>query len=212
MRRQQRKTTPRVRDGKVQRKNRTDVSPHYSNTRLDRPAVVRQRPGQGHRHLLTKRQLYQFIDLLPDWEELSLGLKAVLLAPAERLTMGWYRPGVVALCAWEREVAVEWDVDFIEKHRHVLDHLGVPIEPVFDTPEDEECCRPNLFFQVCRFTEASARGFQLMHVFLHELGHHHDRMTTRSRRCSSRGEGFAEQYANRYADRIWQEYFTLFGW
>ena len=44
-----------------------------------RPALVRQRPGQGHRHLLTKRQLYQFIDLLPDWEELSLGLKAVLL-------------------------------------------------------------------------------------------------------------------------------------
>ena len=68
----------------------------------------------------------------------------------------------------------------------MLDRLGVPIEPVFDSPEgDEECCRPNLFSQVCRFTEASARGFQLMHMFLHELGHYHDRMTTRSKRFAS---------------------------
>ena len=103
-------------------------------------------------------------------------------------------------------------MDFIEAHRHVLDRLDVPIEPVFDTPEDEECCRPKLFSQVCRFTEESARGFQLMHVFLHELGHHHDRMTTRSKRFASRGEGYAEHYANRYADRIWQRYLELFGW
>ncbi len=174
--------------------------------------MVRQRPGQGHRHLLTRPQLYQFIDLLPDWAELSLGLNAVLLAPASRTAMGWHKPGVVAICAWERELTCEWDMDFIEAHRHVLDRLDVPIEPVFDTPEDEECCRPKLFSQVCRFTEESARGFQLMHVFLHELGHHHDRMTTRSKRFASRGEGYAEHYANRYADRIWQRYLELFGW
>lgn len=53
---------------------------------------------------------------------------------------------------------------------------------------------------------------QLRHILLHELGHHHDRMTTRSQFESSRGENYAEQYALRYADGIWDEYFRLFGW
>ena len=39
-----RKTTPKVRGGKVQRKNRTALSPSYGRTPLDRPVVDRQRP------------------------------------------------------------------------------------------------------------------------------------------------------------------------
>jgi hypothetical protein len=50
-----------------------------------------------------------------------------------------------------------------------------------------------------------------MHVLLHELGHHHDRMTTRSRNEAARGESYAETYANRYADRIWEAYEAEFG-
>ncbi len=51
-----------------------------------------------------------------------------------------------------------------------------------------------------------------MDVFLHELGHHHDRMTTRSRSQAARGERYAETYANRYAERIWDAYQAEFGW
>jgi len=29
---------------------------------------------------------------------------------------------------------------------------------------------------LCRFTEAQARAFMLLHVFMHELGHHFDRI------------------------------------
>jgi hypothetical protein len=172
--------------------------------------VVRQRPGQGHRHLITKQQLYQFIDILPDWDELSRGLNAVVLAPASRTAMGWHRPGIVAICAWDRDLEREWDIGFIEQHQNILDHLGVPRTPIYDSQIDEE--RPSVSSQICRFTDTAARGFQLMHIFLHELGHHHDRMTTRSRRYPSRGEDYAESYANRYAERIWKSYFELFGW
>ena len=51
-----------------------------------------------------------------------------------------------------------------------------------------------------------------MHILLHELGHHHDRITTRSKVRASRGDSYAEQYALRYADRIWDEYFRVFDW
>jgi hypothetical protein len=37
-------------------------------------------------------------------------------------------------------------------------------------------------------------------------------MTTRSRRWSSRGEGYAEQYAIRYGEQIWESYLKEFGW
>jgi hypothetical protein len=207
---QQRKSAPRVRDGKVQKKNRTALSPHYSHIPQERPAVDRQRPGEGHRHLLTKRHIYRFIDLLPDWNELSKGLNAIVLAPASHRAMGWHDRGIVALCAWPREIELEWDDDFIEQHQDVLDRLGVPCEPIFDDPVRE--WEADLFHKACRFTENSARGFQLMHVLLHELGHHHDRMNTRSQRRPSRGESFAEQYAARYSEQIWGRYFAAFGW
>jgi hypothetical protein len=51
-----------------------------------------------------------------------------------------------------------------------------------------------------------------MHVLLHELGHHHDRITTRSQRDAARGESYAEAYAMRYVEALWHRYFSEFGW
>ena len=42
-----------------------------------------------------------------------------------------------------------------------------------------------------------------MHVFLHELGHHHDLMMTRSRRKTARGERYAEKYALWHSKDLW---------
>ena len=64
---------------------------------------------------------------------------------------------------------------------------------------------------LCHFTETSARGYQLLSVLLHELGHHHDRLTTRSR-CVGRGEPYAERYAIEHTDLIWERYLRAFGW
>ncbi len=51
----------------------------------------------------------------------------------------------------------------------------------------------------------------LLHILLHELGYHHDRMTTKYKQRSSRGERFAERNAINFADRIWESYLEEFG-
>jgi hypothetical protein len=43
--------------------------------------VDRLDPGPGYRHLLFQKDIYASIDLLPDWEELAVGLNAITLAP-----------------------------------------------------------------------------------------------------------------------------------
>jgi hypothetical protein len=73
--------------------------------------------------------------------------------------------------------------------------------PVERTPDGEI---------VCHFTEATARAYQLLHVLLHEIGHHHDLMTTRSRKECARGETYAEEYAYRYEALIWERYLSEF--
>jgi hypothetical protein len=86
-----------------------------------------------------------------------------------------------------------WDdtiPSFIEEHRSLLDRLGVVREQVGD------CL-------VCKWNEPQARTFQLVHILVHELGHHHDRMTTRSQREASRGEPYVEEYARLHEDVLW---------
>ena len=58
--------------------------------------------------------------------------------------------------------------------------------------------------------EETVRAYQLLDVLLHELGHHHDRMTTGSQKRPARGETYAEQYAAQYAERIWDAYSAEF--
>jgi hypothetical protein len=63
---------------------------------------------------------------------------------------------------------------------------------------------------VAEWTEDQARAFQLLHVFLHELGHHNDRMTTCSGRRAARGEAYAEQFALELATYIWDDFTRVF--
>jgi hypothetical protein len=197
MTRYPRKTAPGVKDGKVQRKNRTAPTPNFYDTPQRVPALDRWRPGPGHRHLLRKRDIVDFVSILPDWEELSKGLNVVLLATAEDNTAGWCDIGVVAVCAWPRTIWMEVWPWFYEQHGEIYERLGVPCRRVKGAVRLE-------------FTEATARAFQLVHILLHELGHHHDRMTNRSKFYAARGEGYAEDYANRYMETIWDRYTQVF--
>ena len=201
MRHSQRKTGTKVRNGKVTRKNRTDLSNHYSQVRQENTVVDKLRPGVGFKHYLTIGDVKRFLQLLPDWDELSVGLDAVILAEGGDC-MGWHWDGVVAICAWERQYTIDWDTSFVKQHEDILDRLGVERELVDGDPEGTWCY----------FDDQSIKGFQLMHILLHELGHHHDRMTTKTRVTSARGESYAESYANKYAERLWDEYFQHFNW
>jgi hypothetical protein len=195
-----RKTTPKVKDGKVQRKNRTARSRGWRNYYQDHWVIDRERPGQGYRHILLKRDIERFIDLLPEWEELSKELDVILLATKDPECYGWHRRGIVAVCAWERDLHQTWPTWAVDEDRPLLDRLGVPVEKL-----GQGAWR-------LRFDEGTVRAFQLMHVLLHELGHHHDRITTRSRKRASRGEDYANSYARRYSEELWEAYTEEFGW
>jgi hypothetical protein len=171
MLRSRRKTAPAVRDGIVQKKNRHEVTRSYWNTRSEAPVFDRERPGPGYRHLLTTQEVIDFALLLPEWGRLAQGLDAVLLASGGDAD-GWYHDGVIGICAWSRRLEVEWSPRHVEEHRSILERLDVPIKL-----ERQDA--------ICVFTEKTAKAFQLLHVFMHELGHHWDRMNTRSRGAHS---------------------------
>jgi hypothetical protein len=56
------------------------------------------------------------------------------------------------------------------------------------------------------WTEPQARAFQLLHILPHELGHHHDRITSRQQHTLGRGEPYAERYANQVLETLWPSY------
>ncbi len=193
-----RKSTPQVVGGQVQKKNNPEGTANYYTAPPPSLVIDRQRPGKGYRHLLLQRDIEAFIRLLPDWAELSRGLHAIVLAPGERSTDGWHTPGVVHICAWENDLWIDYAMSHYEDHKEVLDRLSVRSHEIKNGV-------------MCEFTEAQARAYQLLHILLHELGHHHDRMTTKSKVRASRGEPYAERYALAYEAQIWERYQEAFG-
>lgn len=199
MRSAHRKTNPKVRNGQVQKKNRTAQTRTCYNVDQPVPVIDRRRSGVGYRHVVTKRDLERFIRVIPDWGEISRGLDVLLIDTGRSGCMGWHNWGIVAICAWDREIAWTrcWE-GFGHEHEGIFQKLTVPYEI------GEE-------FWTVEWTPNLARAFLLTHVFIHELGHHHDRMTTKNRRESCRGEDYAEQYARAREDIIIDRYFNEFG-
>jgi hypothetical protein len=193
-----RKTSPKVIGGSVQKKNNWTATADYYNTEQSLPVIDRQRPGKGFRHLLKQKDIYDFISTLPDWRELSVGLNAIVLAPGRSDVWGYHCRGVVHVCAWDENIWVKMSTEGYQAERFYLEKLYVPCEPVDDGV-------------LCKFTEETARAHQLLATLLHELGHHHDRMTTKLKRWSARGETYAEEYAKTYANQIWTKYQAIFG-
>jgi len=198
-----RKVTPKVKDGAVQKKNRRALTVHAGY------AIVRHAPARGYRHIISQRDIRDFTDIIPDWGQLARGLESIVLTAhpgdEEEQHDGRYRvfqrekTGSIEIPAWDEDLWVAHPTVHFEAHRVVLERIGVPHEMV-----DDETVQ-------CRYTERQARAFLLLHVFMHELGHHVDRMTTKQRATSKRGEEFAERYAVERLDRLWPRYLEAFG-
>ena len=201
MRQINRQSTPKVTDGKVQKKNNPEWTANYYDTPQPALVIDRQRPGKGYRHFLLQRDIETFIGLLPDWAELSKGLNAIVLAPGTGRYDGFYRRGVVHVSAWEEELwkDFEHDTTFFDTHEPIFRRLGVPMQPLENGAT------------LCQFTPATIKAYQLLHILLHELGHHHDRLTTKPKGQPNRGEPYAEAYALRYEAVIWERYQEAFG-
>ncbi|MDY3553419.1 hypothetical protein R5W24_002520 [Gemmata sp. JC717] len=196
-----RKTAPGVRNGRVQRTNNWERSPNpYTHTPA-RLVIDRRRPGAGYRHLLLKRDIERFVALIPNWDKLALGLEVICLDHGRDDCDGWYNRGVLGVCAWSERMRYELRRDWYRGHRAFLERIGARVEV------DETGDAP-----VIHWTDDTARAYQLCHVFLHELGHHADRMHTRTKRDSGpRGEPFAEGYAFDLEAAVLERYFAEFG-
>jgi hypothetical protein len=189
-----RKTAPKVRDGRVQKKNR------HAPTRLNSLGIGLERPRSGFRHVASRQDVWKFIRLLPDWKRLSTDLDVIYLADGDHDYDGWYeypQHPSIALAAWPEDLIMRPLSGYYSEHRAIFQSLGVPCE---STTESDV---------LCHFTEDSARAYQLTHIFLHELGHHHYRITEGKGR-SAGTEKYAEDYAIRWHRRIWKSYCLQF--
>lgn len=192
-----RKSAPEVKNGRVRKKNNWEITPHYSEHEMPYLVFDRQRPGAGYRHVLKQGDLERFIALLPNWQEISQGLNGILLAPGSSTTFGYHRPGMVAICAWPISGIINYHDNYFEHDRALIERLSVPYDEV--VPGSHEC----------QFTTTTARAHQLLATFLHELGHHHDAITNKSKRIA-RGEPYAYAYEEKFRDIIWERYTRVF--
>jgi hypothetical protein len=195
-----RKTAPGVRNGQTCRKNNWRPSPSWYRDPQSRLVIDRRRPGDGYRHVLLKRDIDRFVNLVPNWAELVVGLDVIVLDRGGRGCDAWYDRGVVGLRAWPTNSRSEVGADWFREHCDFLTRIGARTEG--DDPDD----------MVIHWTPGTVRAYQLCHLFLHELGHHRDRMQTRTKTDNGpRGQEFAEQYAWDFEFQIWESYLEEFG-
>jgi hypothetical protein len=75
--------------------------------------------------VLKRRDLERFIELIPDWDELSVGLNWVVLSKSTDCD-GYYRRGEIAVCAWPSTLWTEnLSKYWYWEHAELLARLGV---------------------------------------------------------------------------------------
>jgi hypothetical protein len=194
-----RKTTPEVKDGQVQTKHRRAASLDDNDVLAASGllALEARAPGVRHRHVVTERDLHHFFPCIPDWDRHRAGLRAIVLDHDPGCFGSYDHRGIIRLSSWEDDLFVTFDPAFVTEHRATFDRIGIPHDA--DTAADGHAV-------AVYFDAWTARAFQLVHVFVHELGHHVDRMMRRRR-----GEDFAEAWALDLEARVWPRFRARFG-
>jgi len=191
-----RRTATKVKDGRVRRKNRHRPTGHGGYI-LDRES-----PGRGFRHVASKRDVQAFIDIIPDWHRYSERLERIVLASRSNSCDGAHEfyhreeTGAIFLHAWHEDLWTDLTIPYFDSHRQIFETLGLSYD------RGEDCV-------TCRFTEAQARAFMLLHVFMHELGHHYDRIHQKHL-DSSKGEDYAERFATSRFGQLYPAYVRAF--
>lgn len=192
-----RRTATRIKKGSVQKKNRHTKTPNYWNTYQDEIQIDIENPGKGYKHFLKKKDIKQFLEILPNRKEIDIELDAIVLSRGNYYRDGYYKDGVICICAWKKNLTMEYNLNYFDAHKSIFYKLGVK----YTIKKD---------YVICDFTENQIKAYQLLHILLHELGHHHDRVNTKSKKHCARGESYAETYAFKYEEIIWNKYFEFF--
>jgi hypothetical protein len=153
--------------------------------------------------VVAKRDVQAFIEIIPGWDELSERLERIVLAKPSETVDGSYEffhreeTGAIFLNAWPEDLWTPFPIPYFAAHQDILERLGVPNERL----------KENV---ICRFTETQARAFMLLHVFVHELGHHYDYIHQKHK-GSTKGEDYAERFATSRFEQLYPEYVRVFG-
>jgi hypothetical protein len=192
-----RRTATKVKDGRVHRKNRHRPTGH------DGYVLDRESPGRGFRHAVTKQDVQAFIDIVPGWDQFSERLERIVLASRSDGCDGAHEfyhreeTGAIFLHAWRDDLWTDLTTSYFDVHQPIFEKLGVSYDRLKD------CV-------TCRFTEGQARAFMLLHVFMHEIGHHYDRIHQKHS-DSSKGEDYAERFATSRFEQLFPAYVRVFG-
>ena len=203
-----RKQSPKVVGGQVLRKNN-----HIKTSKLGY-IVDRVRPGKGYKHVVRKKEIHDFIDLIPNWESICKDVESIILDAGDEWADGYYQhqqsegTGIIWITAWKDELWRELSDEYFIEHKWLLDRLEVINERLVDVVDETQ---EEIISWRCYFNEAQAKAFTLMHVFLHELGHHVDKMRSKKQDTCKGGENFAEGFANKLFNQIWPSYLQRFG-
>src|SRR4051794_1699487 len=127
-----RRTATKVKNGHVQRKNRHRPTGH------DGYVLDRESPGRDFRHVVSKRDVQVFIDIIPDWGRLSERLERIVLAGHSADCDGAHEfyhreeTGAIFLNAWRDDLWTDLTKVFFDRHAQIFETLGVS----YDRRED----------------------------------------------------------------------------
>jgi hypothetical protein len=193
-----RKTNPGVRGGKVQKKNWDGTTHNFYDHDEPELVIQRRKPGAGARHILANEDIRRFIGIIPEWEKWSKRLRAILMSAHHEYYLGVYNTeGVIKISAWPRSLWVEISDAFYKIEAPLIERIGAETERLS-------------WGYLVKYTEEQAKAAQLLGTFLHELGHHVDRVSSRNTDDCHRGEPYADRFMLEWAEKLWPAYQRAF--
>lgn len=147
--------------------------------------------------------MYRFVELIPDWPEVSQGLSALAFDQygSDAQTDTHYEPTYRAIWMYPFPDSMRtfWRRDFYEHHKDFVSRLGV------DVVEGEG---PRV---TIGWTVAQAKAWQLLHLFLYDLSVHNQFMRSGEKPRYEHDNGTAEKYAFTTAARMLHTYEKVLG-
>ncbi|TDF37224.1 hypothetical protein EYS14_13790 [Alteromonadaceae bacterium M269] len=198
-----RKVTPKVRDGKVQKKNRHQWTEFQELLDQETFSTIKMKPQEGYIHVVDRKSALKFVKLIPDWEDMSKGLSALVpdIDGCNHQTDMNYYPNSynsIWLSPFPKDMTLYWPKEFGEGHKEVTDLLGIEQEEI----DDEEIKTV--------WTKPKAQAWQLLHLFLYDLYCHHECML-QGKDNYHHSDKLAEEYAIKTSAIILPDYEKVVG-
>ena len=198
-----RKVTPKVRNGKVQKKDRHQWTEFQDLLDENTFSTIKMKPEEGYIHVVDQKCVLDFVSLIPDWENISKGLSALVLDSEgcnHQTDINYYPKSYhsIWLSAFPKDMTLYWSKGFAMGHKKITDFLGVEQEEI-DGGEIKTV-----------WTKPKAQAWQLLHLFLYDLYCHFE--------CFAQGkekyyhqDKLAEEYAIKTAELIVSDYEKVIG-